>query len=706
MPTNKLARSSKDRAELVARLNRLNSAEIQLFSNQALAEIGRRMEALLNQAVQDYQYKRLRIGEIRLLTLMPDEENHWLRCRLTHVHLHVEENRLPSFKALSYCWGPEDPKYPIEIFHESKCEKRLHGRKLSISENLNRALKQLRSEIEEVVIWADQICINQNDDDEKTSQVMLMRDIYQKASSTVIWLGPAADNSAEALNLIPKLLQARERDEQEGIQTNLLATGGERRGLPAPHSQVWYDLFAVLKRDWFYRAWIVQEVSVSPHATVLCGDMELSWSDIVKAIQYLADAVLGLTLGLQAFNQLHNLDYLRRCYLQGQTIDPLQLLVQTRRARAKQAEDHIFAFHGFYRNAESFEFNLTLPKYPVDYDVVYVQTANKMLRHYQTLDILSVHHIGMYIPPPDSRPLPSWVPDWSEGDTCEAFIWRNIHPEFTQEQRARYRASGSSRYHEFRRDDDRILKVEGWKVDEVLCTGLVMNPRYDHGVIDDITAQMSDILNTQETCMSWDVVARWHISQAYVTGEPPWAAYKATLLGGCFFEDEDDNLTVMFWLWRISLVPFKILHFLRLNRVWVLKTIFYCVAASTWFMQPVFWFIPFPGQLIDSLLPALQVFPKLASLIVRRRVIRTDQGLIGLAPAQTLPGDIIALCRGGKLPLILRPSGEGWQLVGDAYIHGLVDGLLWEMLEELSEREGPLWDLYSNHVVKQDFKIM
>ncbi|KAJ4167430.1 hypothetical protein NW754_011245 [Fusarium falciforme] len=409
---------------------------------------------------------------------------------------------------------------------------------------------------------------------------------------------------------------------------------------------------------------------------------------------------------LQAFNQLHNLDHLRRCYQKGQTIDPLQLLVQNRRAHAKQAEDHIFAFHGFYHNAESFEFNLTLPKYPVDYDLVYVRTANKMLKHYQTLDILSVHRIGMNIPPPDSRPLPSWVPDWSEGDTCEAFIWRNIHPEFPQEQRAHYRASGTSRYDEFRRDGDRILKVEGWKVDEVLCTGPVMNPRYDHAAIDDIAALLSDILNTQETYMSWEVVAGLHISQAYVTGEPRWAAYKATLLGGCSFEDEDNNVAAMFGLWRMSLVPFQILHCLRLNKVWVLKTIFYCVAASTWFMQPVFWFVPFLGQLMDRLLPALQAFPKLATLMPRRRVIRTDQGLIGLAPAQTEPGDIIALCRGGKLPLILRLSREGWQLVGDAYIHGLVDGLLWEMLEKLSEREGPLWDLYSNHVVKQDFKIM
>lgn len=242
--------------------------------------------------------------------------------------------------------------------------------------------------------------------------------------------------------------------------------------------------------------------------------------------------------------------------------------------------------------------------------MVYVRTANKMLSHYQTLDILSIHRIGMDIPPPDSRPLPSWVPDWSEGDTCEAFIWRNIHPDFPQEQRAHYRASGNSRYDEFRRNGDRILKVEGWKVDEVLCTGPVMNPRYDHAVIDDIAAQMSDVLTTQETFISWEVVAGLHISQAYVTGEPRWAAYKATLLGGCFFEDEDNNVAAMFGLWRMSLVPFQILHLLRLNKVWVFKTIFYCVAVSTWFMQPVFWFFPFLGQLMDGLFPALQAFPK------------------------------------------------------------------------------------------------
>ncbi|RGP78604.1 modin [Fusarium longipes] len=390
----------------------------------------------------------------------------------------------------------------------------------------------------------------------------------------------------------------------------------------------------------FYCVWIVQEVFVSRHAIVLCGEMELSWSDIFQAIQYLADAGLGLTLGLQRFNQLHNLDYLRRCYLKGQTVDSLHLLVQARRAQAKQAEDHIFAFRGFYHNAESFGFDLTLPKYPMDYDVVYVQTANKMFRYYQTLDILSIHRIGIEIPPPDCRPLPSWVPDWSEGDTCEAFVWRNIHPDFTQEQRARYRATGSSRYHEFMRDGDRILKVEGWKMDEVLCADPAMDPRYDHGVIDDITAQMSDILNTQETYISWDVVAGLHMSQAYVTGEPRCAAYKATLLGGCLFEDEDNNLTVLFWLCRMSLVPFQILYILRLNKVWVMKIIFYCVAARTWFMRPILWLIPFPAQIIYRLLPVLQAFPKLATLIARRRVIRTDQGLIGLVLAQTLPGKV------------------------------------------------------------------
>ena len=38
-------------------------------------------------------------------------------------------------------------------------------------------------------IWADAVCINQNDVDERSSQVSIMSDIYQEAKKCQIWLG-------------------------------------------------------------------------------------------------------------------------------------------------------------------------------------------------------------------------------------------------------------------------------------------------------------------------------------------------------------------------------------------------------------------------------------------------------------------------------------------------------------------------------------
>jgi hypothetical protein len=64
-----------------------------------------------------------------------------------------------------------------------------------------------------------------------------------------------------------------------------------------------------------------------------------------------------------------------------------------------------------------------------------------------------------------------------------------------------------------------------------------------------------------------------------------------------------------------------------------------------------------------------------------RRMIRTAGGFIGLAPRLAMEGDHIAICKGGKVPLVLRAKDEKtWELIGDSYIHGVMDGRVWELL--------------------------
>jgi hypothetical protein len=55
-------------------------------------------------------------------------------------------------------------------------------------------------------------------------------------------------------------------------------------------------------------------------------------------------------------------------------------------------------------------------------------------------------------------------------------------------------------------------------------------------------------------------------------------------------------------------------------------------------------------------------------------LITTSKGYIGLAPSSTERGDKVCVLLGCKVPLILRPIDDYFQVIGDAYIHGIMHG--------------------------------
>ena len=59
--------------------------------------------------------------------------------------------------------------------------------------------------------------------------------------------------------------------------------------------------------------------------------------------------------------------------------------------------------------------------------------------------------------------------------------------------------------------------------------------------------------------------------------------------------------------------------------------------------------------------------------------MRTHNGYIGLAPHLAQNGDVIALAKGARTPLVLRSRPNGnWELVGDIYVHGIMQGEAFE----------------------------
>lgn len=98
-------------------------------------------------------------------------------------------NDPPQYQALSYTWGNAKETVSINV----------DLRQTEVTRNLCQALIDIRHENEDVILWADAICINQTDDNEKSEQVPLMREIYSKASNTIVFLGLGWNGSDTAM---------------------------------------------------------------------------------------------------------------------------------------------------------------------------------------------------------------------------------------------------------------------------------------------------------------------------------------------------------------------------------------------------------------------------------------------------------------------------------------------------------------------------
>jgi hypothetical protein len=60
----------------------------------------------------------------------------------------------------------------------------------------------------------------------------------------------------------------------------------------------------------------------------------------------------------------------------------------------------------------------------------------------------------------------------------------------------------------------------------------------------------------------------------------------------------------------------------------------------------------------------------------RRSMFRLEQSYLGLCSGSTQPGDYVCVLYGSVVPVVLRKgdSNGAWTVVGESYVHGLMDG--------------------------------
>jgi hypothetical protein len=158
-----------------------------------------------------------------------------------------------KYVALSYTWGGSVATTSITVLR-SQTEGRQET-SLSITPNLEAALRELfRKGIR--YVWADMICINQKDFQERSNQVSLMGHIYAKATKVVAWVGLADDTSRHVMGALRSQDRSLEQDGVDGAAP------------PAPEALQ----AAFLHRPYFQRIWIIQEIAKAKSVELWCGE--------------------------------------------------------------------------------------------------------------------------------------------------------------------------------------------------------------------------------------------------------------------------------------------------------------------------------------------------------------------------------------------------------------------------------------------------
>lgn len=255
-----------------------------------------RFKELAEKAGKIYNYDScpLEEGHLRLLFLKPSEKKDnsiVVELQAFPIDELVANPNTFKFTALSYDWGidEEDKEILVDMTPDNQPPAKMEGvadvatawrrnmKAISVKPNLHAFLTEFRHPTKEVALWVDRVCINQSNTDEKADQVSKMGTIYSTAANVAIWLGPAdaKGTSNRAMDFIGSMLN---QDVEQKLNDE--HTQDE-------HAKQWSDLLSLMRRRWFSRRWIIQELALAKNAEVRCGSKRVHWHDFSDAVSIL-----------------------------------------------------------------------------------------------------------------------------------------------------------------------------------------------------------------------------------------------------------------------------------------------------------------------------------------------------------------------------------------------------------------------------------
>ena len=606
-------------------------------------------------------------NDCRLLCILPGRISDPVVCTTSVINLAEAAGR---YDALSYCWGSQDRTRPII------CDKAT----FNITPNLESALKRLRAPDIARNFWVDQLCIDQDNLREKEHQLGLMADIFRCSCKVLIWLGDEGDESRKACRMIDRMLRLNpmaspsktDRNDAIALEKRVTIASDQLKshGLPGSKDTGWQELRSLLSRPWFSRIWTIQEAAVADHTDFLWGkEYSLSWQDMVSIIvlvrEQLPSTLLGPDIvfrGLPADSIYRIATTMRR--LKNHTLDDTFNLALTYKAYgASEPQDKLYALLNISNSEQTADYGQSteLTFHEMAYQII-TKVYQEIARPPEELSQQQWHPYPGILQGPHLRMvalicaagianqqlfLPSWVPDWTV-DSFPAPIWTRktcyrssvpantcgwpgAHP--TNHVLERSTISNPNLAEMQWSAESRTLTGSAKLPDTLQIKGLICDVISRRGFAKVELGKPLEHEEQQKALMEWlleaDDMANLGIETSY-SGGADAELFRRTLLF-------DETLIHPPEIERPEIL--KALRFTKNSRF-----------ASTMQRKLQPW----------DYLQAIQNIPGRAFFV-------TQGGRMGLAPHTTHMYDKLCILPGFEVPLILRPEGNDFRLVGECY---------------------------------------
>ena len=596
-----------------------------------------------------YPDLNLQSKQIRLLEIQQGVFSDEILCSLSTAVLAEK----PQYDALSYVWGENHAKKPIIV----------DGIPVRVTENLDAAIRHLRRLDKSMLIWIDALCINQENTPERNCQVAMMGDIYRGAQEVFAWLGNLDAETGKVLSMV------------EGFGSDVMLHWDP--AFPAAISEdmvsasQFMGLCRLLSRPWWTRVWTVQEAILPERLTFVCGERRVGAASFFGFSgnfarhmssccgEFFLSQDQSMLRGLRyQVDSLYTMQYFR-AHKENTDISMQMSYYRTR--SCKDPKDKIYGFIGF-GGWKFIEADIQ-PDYSMSDESVYEEIAGRIMESPGGL------HLLREVLPKQSlrnnariKNLPSWVPDWTITVPLAA-----VRPMFGIRQPhgtlRRYEAGNKFQVKQGIRTSVSYLKPGKLALPVALfgTIGALGDSRKD-SEREVTTARFEDIVTIQ----------KWR-SLANIDAEGSRLYFNSNQLN----THRDDLVTVedAFWEVLCSSILLASPDGLSIGGQALTQGVPEAREAYTEAMK----IIGTPMQ-HDQEQGATQFVSSILQSIGSRRFFLSGNynRWMGLAPFTARKGDQIALFGGGTVPYIIRPHGDPkkkeWTYIGDAYIHGAMDG--------------------------------